>query len=392
MTERAEVGGYHSVVDFNVHGLIGVRLINASADDVAAVTRQIGALQAPLLDEPDVTLRFVRYYPAAHLCYLGRWKQGFTDDAFFVFEEGLNGAKVRIPFDKLGGPCEIVCESGLQSVPLLLPILGLTALAKGYVAVHASALVHNGVGILMPGWAHSGKTTALLGFATLAAEFVGEEWVLLSGDGQKMYGLPTEIAISSAHLETLPGIRHAIEPSRLWQCEGLSMVSRMLRAVLGKRLAHTLVGKGVHKVITELQGRTTPKIAPPAIFINRVAKMAAKPDKLFLLVNHDDPCIQVEPTPPSKMASRIAPLVHHEQMKFMEHYLAFTFAFPRARNPFIECAPQLQLTILLCALAGMNSYTIRHPYPLVFSDFYEKVASFCDAPEMTRTEPVCALR
>ena len=170
------------------------------------------------------------------------------------------------------------------------------------------------------------------------------------------------------------------------------MVSRVLRAMLGKRLDHTSVGKSVHKVITRLQGRATPKVAPPAIFFNRVAKAAAKPDKLFLLVSHDDPCIQVEPTPSSKMASRIAQLIQHEQMKLMEHYLAFKFAFPRARNPFFECAHQLQLTILLRALAGMETYTIRHPYPLVFSDFYEKVASFCDAAEMTRTETVGAPR
>jgi len=54
--------------------------------------------------------------------------------------------------------------------------------------VHASAVVYNGVGILMAGWAHCGKTAALLGFASKGAEYVGEEWVLLSGNGPKNAG------------------------------------------------------------------------------------------------------------------------------------------------------------------------------------------------------------
>ncbi len=204
-------------VDFDLHGLIGVRLVDPSSRDVAAVRQQLGVTRQPLSREPDITLRFVKHLLMPPLRHLGFKKLGFTDNALFVFEDGAHGRKVRIPFAQLGRKCEILCESGLQSVPLLKPILALTAQAKGFASVHASAFVHNGVGVLMAGWAESGKTTALLGFATRGAELIGEDWVLVSRDGQKMCGLPTMIKLSSSHLETVPQVRRTIKRSSLLQ-------------------------------------------------------------------------------------------------------------------------------------------------------------------------------
>ena len=59
-------------VDYDLHGLAGIRLIDASAGDVAAVTRQLGPIQASLTREPDIIIRFVDRLPASSSsCYLG---------------------------------------------------------------------------------------------------------------------------------------------------------------------------------------------------------------------------------------------------------------------------------------------------------------------------------
>ena len=47
-------------VEFDLHGLVGIRLVDPSPDDVSAVSKQLGILQSPLLHEPDITLRFVK--------------------------------------------------------------------------------------------------------------------------------------------------------------------------------------------------------------------------------------------------------------------------------------------------------------------------------------------
>jgi hypothetical protein len=265
-------------VDFDLHGLIGIRLVDPTQRDVAAVRQQLGVVQEPLSREPDITLRFVKHLLTPPLRHLGFKKMGFADNALFVFEDGANGGKVRIPVAQLGRKCEILCESGLQSVPLLKPILALTAQAKGFVSVHASAFVHNGVGVLMAGWAESGKTTALLGFAARGAELVGEDWVLLTSDGKKMCGLPTKIELSSSHLQLLPHTRRSVKRSRLWALQTLLQLHRIQDAVLGQKGARTKLGKLLCRIMTALEQRAYPTVAPQAIFGNHVGSLAGRPD------------------------------------------------------------------------------------------------------------------
>ena len=364
---------YPSQVEFDLHGLVGIRLLDPSPADVAAVTKQLGVVRTPLLREPDITLRFVERLLTPPLRHLGFRKLGFTDNALFVFEDAANGGKVRIPFAQLGRRCEIVCESGLQTVPLLKPIVALTAQTKGFASVHASAFVHNGVGAIMAGWAESGKTTALLGFAARGAGLIGEDCVLLSSDGRRMCGLPTMIELSSSHLETVPHVRGSIKRSRLLALRALHRLRRMQDARQRRKARRTSLGRIFRRIVASLEERAYPSVAPQAIFGKRLGSLVGRPDKVFLLVSHDDPWVEVKPTPPAEMALRLAHLGQYEQMPLWEHYLAFKFAFPEVINPFIERSFHTHLEILSQALAGKETYTVWHPYPLAFSDLYQEI-------------------
>ncbi len=127
------------VVDYDLHGLADIRLLNASASDAAAVTRPLGPIQAPLTRAPDIIIRFEDRLPtSSRVRYLGVDEAGFTDDAFLVLRSRhKTRARVQIPVEQIGQQCEIVCESGLPAVPLLIPIINLTVLAKGALPLHA---------------------------------------------------------------------------------------------------------------------------------------------------------------------------------------------------------------------------------------------------------------
>lgn len=392
LTERSAAKPHMDgqTTQFDMHGVLGIALVDPSPADLKAVTKHLGPLQRPLLREPDITIRFEKNLAPLSLQHLGQKQNAFTDDAFFVFDEANTGAMARIPFGQVGGPCEIVCTRGRGWVPLLLPLLSLTALAKDFVAVHASAFVHHGVGILMAGWAGSGKTTALLGFAGEEAEFIGEEWVLLSGDGQTMCGLPREIELSPAHLDTVPEIRRAIKRSRLWALEGLRHLSTTQGALAGK-VDGTTRGKALRRVISGAQRRILPRVSPQALFGGRVGSLTARPDKIFLLISHNDRKIEVIPTPPNEMARRIAHMMQYEQRGFMEHYLAFQFAFPERRNAFVEESSSYRYELLMRALQGKETYTVRHPHPIRFSSLYEAVKPFCEIKKNIQAEAVCAV-
>lgn len=376
--------------EFDIHGVLGIRLVDPSSADVAAVGKQLGSLQKPLLREPDITLRFVKDLLPPRLRHLGPKQKGFTDDAFFVFDQGTDAGIARIPFDLVGGPSEIVCERGVGSVPLLMPILSLTALAKGFVAVHASAFVHDGIGILMAGWAESGKTTTLLGFASEGAEFVGEEWVLLSGDGKTMCGLPRDIELSPSHFEIVPDVRRGIKRSRLWAFESLRQLGK-IQGNLGKKANDTFPANALRRAISAVQRRVLPKVSPQEIFGSRVGSLIAKPEKVFLLIGHNDTRVEVKPTPPIEMAHRIAHMTQYEQIRLMEHYLAFKFAFPKLKNAFLEESSAYHFELLSSALKTKEAYTVFHPHPVTFSALYEALKPFCESTKNIQNEAFCTL-
>jgi hypothetical protein len=81
-TKQTQAGS--EAIDYDLHGLAGVRLVDATPGDAAAVSRQLGPIRSSLDREPDIVIRFVDRLPANRLRYLGVGEAAFTDDAFLV--------------------------------------------------------------------------------------------------------------------------------------------------------------------------------------------------------------------------------------------------------------------------------------------------------------------
>lgn len=371
-------------VEFDIHGVLGVRLLDPSPSDIAAVGKQLGLPQRTLGREPDVTLRFVKRLPAACLRYLGLAQKGFTENAFFVFDGSRDKPALAIPFDEIGRNCEILCESGLRFVPLLRTILTRSALAKGYVAVHASACVYQGIGLLFAGWAESGKTTALLGFSSLGAEYIGDEWILLRADGETMFGLLNPIELSPWHIQSLPHVRQSVGRSRLCVVTALGSLVGPQEAISGTKRRVSAPVRLFRRAAAALQRQIIPVAHPEVLFRHRVDTLAARLDKVFLLVSRNDPQVLVEPTLPSVMASRLTHLAEHEEMHFLEHYLAFKFAFPGRKSTLVEQSSDWRARMFARALEQKQAYTVWHPHPLIFSELYEQIRPLCEAPSRAR--------
>jgi hypothetical protein len=364
-------------IDYDIHGLVGIRLINPSFSDAAAVARQLGPLQSPLPREPDIVVRFVKHLPTPGLRFLGPKTHGFTDDGYFILRSSRQKAKVRVPFDQIGKQCVILCESGLRSVPLLTAILNLTILKKDYVPLHASAFKHKETGVLVMGWAKGGKTEALLAFALQGAEYVGDEWVLLSGDGQKMYGLPENIDLSW-HLEYLPHVRRKVSREERLLFKGIQWLDRTQDMIPNGRLSKIFPVRLLREAMPKLRSQLSIRVEARTIFGRGFGSLTARPEKLFLMVSHQDPSIDIEPSDPLTIARRMLSAIWYEQLPFMGHYQAFKFAFPGKKNDFIENAHALQTDILYRALAGKEAYTVRHPYPASFPHLYGVMRPFVE--------------
>jgi len=368
---------YPGKVDFDIHGVVGIRLIDPSPSDLGAACKLLGCPSKLPLIAPDITVRFVENLPTRGIRFLGTDQDAFSDDGFFLLQEGTRRVKARIPFDGIGGPCEIVCKRRIGSVPLLIPIVSLTALKRECVPIHASAVVHDGVGILMAGWAHCGKTTAFLGFASRGAEYVGEDWVLLSGNGQKMQGLVRPLELSHWHVASLPHVRNVVSLMNRCASHGIGVLEGLQKMIAGERTRSSLVFRSLQRASAAVENRLRPNVAPSAIFGERIRSAGAQVDKVFLFVNHEDHRIEVEPIAPFELARRLAFLVQHELTPLPQHYAVYRFAFPCRRNEFIESAAEYSFGMLARALNEKETYVVRLPYPHLFPELYQAIRPLC---------------
>src|SRR5919107_3546463 len=195
--------------DYDIHGLVGVRVLDASAADAAVVDRQLGGLRGLLDRDPDVVVRFVdRLEVKGPLRLLGVGDAAFDDDAFLLLRSRHKApVRVRIDVARIGRGCEIVAERGVPAIPLLPAIVNLSALANGALPLHASAFLHRDTGVVATGWSKGGKTESLLAFARHGARYVGDEWVYVAADGERVHGLPEPIRVWGWQARQLPAVR-----------------------------------------------------------------------------------------------------------------------------------------------------------------------------------------
>jgi hypothetical protein len=364
-------------VDFDLHGLAGVRLLGASPADVAVVRKQLGLAQAPLDREPDIVIRFVdRLATGSRMRYVGVGEAAFTDDSFLVLRSKHKApARVEMAFTQIGEAVEVVCEHGLPAVPFLIPILNLTVLARGALPLHASAFVHQGTGVVATGWTKGGKTEALLAFAVRGAEYVGDEWVYVAADGSRVHGIPEPIRIWGWHLRQLPQYEALVsraDQTRLRAIELFLGAERALRRVRP--------GRGPAGALTRLAPLLSRQLfvdIEPARLFGRVGAQSATFDRLFFLVSSDAPEIAVEPVDPLNVGERMVFSLQHERLDFMAAYLKYRFAFPAAANVFIEELEEIQRKALAQAFADKPAFVVHHPYPCSLDALFEAMSPYC---------------
>ena len=368
-------------IDFDLHGIVGIRLLNATPGDIAAVKRQIGPIQKTLSRPPEIIIRFsdeLTYSSPIH--YLGVDDVGFTDDAFIVLRgKQKTHVKTEIPFHQIGlEQCQIVCESGLPAVPLLMPIINLTALSKGALPLHATAFNYNGKGILVTGWSKGGKTEMLLAYAAHGAEYIGDEWIYLSQDGQCMFGIPEPIRIWHWHLQAMPRYKAKVQQSTLIWLQALNFLVNSLEKLSGAG------GKPAAK-LSRITGRITSVLkqqlyvqVPPEKLFGRMAnESVGSPEKIFFVGNHADSRITVQPMDTEEIAERMVFSLQEERKDFLSYYLKYRFAFPNRHNTFLDQLEDVQFKLLRQVLSGKDAYALYHPYPVEIPSLFEISHPYC---------------
>ncbi|UCH24729.1 MAG: hypothetical protein JSV66_12345, partial [Trueperaceae bacterium] len=363
--------------DFDIQGVVGIRLIDPTPGFARSFAKRFGPYQTALQREPDITIRFQSEISHSGLKLLGLQKAAFSDDGFFLLSSHSGVVEAKIPFEAVGDRCEILCRSDVQSVPLLLDIVKLTFLKKGYVPLHASAFMYKECGVLVLGWEKGGKTEALLSFANHGAQYVGDEWVIVSADGEQMFGIPVPIAIREWQFKYLRFFSPKIGLQRRAIFRGIHLLDAIYRAFwLGKDRS-SFFAEALNRALPVLKNQLKVTVPPQIMFQSRDRSQGVALDKLFLIMSAASPEVMVEPGNPLDIAERMVTSNMYEQQYFLKHYHAFKFAFPESRNELIEQGDVLQRELLRRAFADKEAYTVLHPYPVAFERLFQRMKPYC---------------
>jgi hypothetical protein len=358
--------------DFDLHGVVSIRVENARPGDLRAVERQLGPLRSPGVAEPDLLLRFVERIPVGgELRTLGRDEAAYDSGSFLVLR-GKHKARtrVRIPMEQIGQSCEILCEHGLPAVPLLVPIVNLTALAKGFVPLHAAAMVWNGAGVVMTGWSKGGKTETLLAFMQRGARYVADEWCYLAADGRRIFGIPEPVRLWRWQLAQLPEIRRRLPWGSRARLAALATLPG-LESRLPESVQRVGPGRALRRLSHFLGGQLHVNVAPERLFGAEAHAREAQFSHLVFVTSAQRPDTAARAMEPEEVADRMVHSLQFERMRLLETYRSFRFAFPHLSNAHLEKAEERERTLLRQAFSGKPAWCVEHPYPVELRQLFD---------------------
>lgn len=378
--------GYMNI-DYDIYGRIAVRLINPSASLARVAARQLNPLQpATLGPDPDISIsHFATGWDRAPGYRLGDAGDGqkcrFDESEFsLVTGDGV----ISIPFDSVGQSCGIRCtrDSNMRRlfIEYVRPALQISLLPKGALALHSAAVSYQGKGILLAGWAESGKTEAMLGFLQAGATFVSDKWTIVDGSGPSILHFPTPITVRHWMIDLIPGLRDRLKSAERLRAQ-VAGVAGSLLATGGA--AGRVPGLRKAKGLADLGGRVS--VTPSQLFGNTQGERSqwgmsssAPLDRLFLLMTTTDDRITVRPAETVEVARRLADCAAYERRAFLGLYQRFRYALPGRRNPLLEEASDREAETLAKALASKQVYKVDVPFPFNPAALHEAIRPFCE--------------
>ncbi len=350
------------MVDFDVHGLVGVRVLG-DGDDARVVERQLGPLRGQLTREPDIVVEFVDRVVTGPLVYLGRNEWAYDSEGLIVLRgRRKSRIRARLPLDMIGQGCHIVIERGAPAVPYLVALVNLCVLANGGLPLHAAAFEIDGVGVVVTGWSKGGKTESLLAALDSGARYVGDEWVYLSEGGKRAIGVPEPIRVWDWYLDQLDTIRPRLS-------RGASARARVLSGAVGlvESAERARLGAGTHRlarrVLHVLDGQRYVDVPVADFTGSAVAPEAISVDAVVHTVSTDTNGVSLQPTSGAEVAARMAGSLAFERLPLISLYHAFRYAFPDRRSSLIEAAHEIESERLDEFLTPQQCWLSTHPYP-----------------------------
>lgn len=333
------------VTDFDLHGRVLLRLVNAPPPVCTAVTAETGLPPTHLPERtPGIIVDFVDDLPLAQpIRRIGR-TAGFSGDLFLLGP--ASGRLTAIALDRLDDESiRLTCERGVVYIPHLVSLINLAMLRSGVLPLHASAVVVDGRGIVITGWSKGGKTEAVLGIMAAGGTFVADEWCYLDPGERRVLGLRHTIRVWDWQLRQFPALRRTLTAKQRARLTASGWLAR----------AETFRGA--------LEPTLGTYAAPEQLFApDRLADRAGL-DELVFVEAWDSPDIRTGAADPAQVAARMRASLRAERADLAADVEKFAHAFPDRPATTLDRAATDEAGLLDAAFAGLPTRVVSHPYP-----------------------------
>lgn len=350
-----------------LHGRLRLRLTAATPAERRLISRELDLAESPPSSNVDLHLRFADRVGDANEQLIGHDDIAFTPDSFVVIRS-KHRARVQVPLDHLGGECELVYQHGGTRLPLLLPIVNLTAMTRGLLPLHAAAVRYGGKGALVTGWARGGKTTSLLGFMADGADYISDDWTYVDVARHTMFGLPKPLQVSDRQLAEQPGYLARVGSRQRWQMRSARLAQQVIEGMAAHRWGRKAVPATVlQHLVPALQRRRSVDVAPRRLFDLEADSLRGEEprlDAIFFTMSHRHPEVRVAPVAAGELVERIALMLEQEYAEVMAVYRKFRFAYPDRRSPVLDDLSIHLREQLARLMTNMPAYLVHHPYPV----------------------------
>jgi hypothetical protein len=364
-----------TAIDYQLHGILNIRLLNATKKDQKAFEYQLGIQATSAIDEIDITIEYQNHVSGEEpLRHLVMGQAAYNSSGFFAIES-QNGKQyaAKIPMQELGKPCTLICQQGIGEIPLLLFIINLHMIEKGYTPIHASAFLHEGVGVIVNGFPKGGKTSILFSFLAKSAKFVSDDWLYVD-KSPSIYGLAQAIKLSDWQLESLPDFRKQIKQSKWLSIKSVQYLDQVEQTVPDALRRGFLPAKAFHRVQRYLNKKQRHiYVSPLDLFDTSPDEFTSQFDVLILTMSHESAEIEVQALETQIAVERLAAALQYEWLEFMEYYIQSCYAFPDKRNSTIESLTQTMGDRLQILLADRPIYAVYHPHPVALEELFAHI-------------------
>jgi hypothetical protein len=361
--------------DLHVAAGQGIRLIDAPPWAAAQIAAEVGGTEDGTSDA-FLSIRFVDRLEHGPLRVLGQTGDAFAFDGDRFYLVSSSGALARVdPWRPES--TEIELERGAARIPLLVPLLGMRLLTRGWVLLHAAAFEVSGRVVVATGWQSGGKSELLLAFLAAGGTYLADEWAAVAADG-RIEGLPSHLHIWEWQLRQLPEFAARVpraDRRRLAFLRATRSAARGAARVAG----NGSIGRSLVQLEAWLRnaGRVT---LPAGRLVGSNIGRGPRPATDVVLVSVAHEPTRIALTDPAELAARMAASLEFERSGLIRAAAQARYAFPARRSEVLDGAPTRERELLTAAFSHVRMHEIVHPYPPRLDELRQAVSGALARP------------